>query len=108
VARFDGIKTLHPGGIFSISANGNSAGILWAALGTAGDAWHNIATGVLAAIDATTGAKLWDSTMNPADALGNFAKWSPPTVANGKVYVTTFAKVNASSPAFLRVYGLKN
>jgi outer membrane protein assembly factor BamB len=110
VARFDEIKTLHPGGLVTISASGNSpgSGVVWATLGTAGDAWHNIATGTLVALDATTGAKLWDSTMVPADTLGNFAKWSPPIVANGKVYVTTFAKVNASSPAYLRVYGLRN
>ncbi len=109
VARFDDLKTPHPGGIFSISADGNKpgTGIVWAALGTAGDAWHNIATGILVAIDATTGAKLWDSLGSAADALGNFAKWSPPTIANGKVYVTSFARVNASSPAFLRVYGLR-
>jgi hypothetical protein len=60
----------------------------------------------MVAVDAMTGAKLWDST-GAADTLGNFAKFSNPTVANGKVYVTTFAKVNASSPAYLNVYGLK-
>jgi outer membrane protein assembly factor BamB len=109
VARLDDLKTAHPGGIFTISANGNTpgSGILWTALITAGDAWGAIATGMLVAVDATTGARLWDSTTNPADALGNFAKWSPPTVANGKVYVASFARVNASSPAFLRVYGLR-
>ena len=109
VARLDDLKTAHPGGIFTISANGNTpgSGILWATLITAGDAWGAIATGMLVAVDATTGARLWDSAASPADTLGNFAKWSPPTVANGKVYVTSFARVNASSPAFLRVYGLR-
>ena len=31
--------------------------------------------------------ELWDSEMNPGDGLGMFAKFCPPTVANGKVYV---------------------
>jgi hypothetical protein len=108
VATFNGYQTKHPGGVFSISANGNAAGtgIIWGTLGTSGNAWSDIAVGTLVAVDAMTGAKLWDSTA-AADTLGNFAKFSNPTVANGKVYVTTFAKVNASSPAFLNVYGLK-
>ncbi len=109
VARLDDLKTPHPGGIFTLSANGNTpgSGILWATMSSAGDAWGNIATGLLVAVDATTGARLWDSNASPADTLGNFAKWSPPIVANGKVFVTSFARVNASSPAFLRVYGLR-
>jgi hypothetical protein len=109
VARYDELKTAHPGGIFSVSANGDTPGsaIVWATLIKEGDAWGAIATGQLVAIDATTGAKLWDSAASPADTLGNFAKWSPPTVANGKVYVASFARVNASAPAFLRVYGLR-
>jgi hypothetical protein len=97
---FNGYKTKHPGGVFSISADGNKAGtgIIWATLGTSGNAWSDIAVGTMVAVDATTGAKLWDSTA-AGDAVGNFAKFSNPTVANGKVYVTSFAKVNASSPA---------
>jgi hypothetical protein len=109
VAQFDGIKAKHPGGIFSISANGEAAGtgILWATLGTMGDAWHDIAGATLVALDATSGAKLWDSSAME-DAVGYFAKFSVPVVANGKVFVASFARVRASSPAFLRVYGLKN
>lgn len=42
-------------------------------------------------------------TETGSDRLGNFAKFSVPTMANGKVYLTTFAPVNASTPAFLRV-----
>ncbi|HXU82641.1 MAG TPA: hypothetical protein VN914_14665 [Polyangia bacterium] len=108
VAMFNGYKTKHPGGVFSISADGTKAGtgIIWATLGTSGNAWSDIAIGTMVAVDATTGAKLWDSTA-AGDAVGNFAKFSNPTVANGKVYVTSFAKVNASSPAYLNVYGLK-
>ena len=108
VTTFNGYKTKHPGGVFSISANGTTAGtgIVWGTLGTSGNAWSDIAVGTLVAVDAMSGAKLWDSTA-AGDTLGNFAKFSNPTVANGKVYVTTFARVNASSPAFLNVYGLK-
>jgi hypothetical protein len=107
-ATFAGYKTRHPGGIFSISADGTTAGtgIIWGALGTSGDAWGGIAVGTLVAVDAMSGVKLWDST-GAGDTLGNFAKFSNPTVANGKVYVTTFAKAEASSPAYLNVYGLK-
>ena len=108
VASFNGYKTKHPGGVFSISANGTTegTGIVWCTLGTSGDAWGGIAVGTLVAVDAMSGAKLWDSTA-PGDTLGNFAKFSNPIVVNGKVYVTTFAKSDASSPAYLNVYGLK-
>ncbi len=81
--------------------------IVWGTGATSGDAWHSIAGGTLVALDATSGNKLWDSQTNAADKLGNFAKYSIPTVANGKVYVATFANVNATSPSYLRVYGLK-
>ena len=33
--------------------------------------------------------------------VGNFAKFTPPTVTNGRVYLATFSNV-------LRVYGLLN
>jgi hypothetical protein len=111
VQNFTGRTPVHPGGIMTISANGDMDGtaILWATVVTSGDAWHNIAQGALLALDAMNPSTvLWDSTMNAADGLGNLAKFSPPTVANGKVYVATFANVNATSPSYLRVYGLRN
>ena len=74
---------------------------------THGNAWHNIAQGPRRARRQDSDAAL-ASTQDTADKLGNLAKFSPPTVANGKVYVTTFANVNATSPSYLRVYGLKN
>jgi outer membrane protein assembly factor BamB len=106
--RSDGPRGVHPGGIFTISSNGTApgTGIVWATLATAGDAWHDVAVGNLVAVDATSGARLWDSDQAARDKLGNLAKFTPPIVANGKVYVATFTPLNATSPAFLRVYGL--
>ncbi len=110
VGAFEDRKPSHPGGTVVVSSNGDmpGTGIVWAAVTTNGDSWHNIARGGLIALDAMDPSKkLWDSTVNSTrDNLGNLAKFSPPTVANGKVYVNSFANVNATSPAFLRVYGL--
>jgi hypothetical protein len=114
VQKFDGYTPGHPGGVMTISANGaaDPNAILWATVISLGDAWHNIAKGALLALDASNPSTvLFDSTNGGTAAgntLGNLAKFSPPTVANGKVYVTTFADVKATSPSYLRVYGLKN
>ncbi len=44
--------------------------------------------------------ELWDSNQNQTrDYAGSWAKWCPPTIANGKVYLATFDNV-------LNVYGL--
>ncbi len=92
-----------PGAILSISANGNSAGtgIVWAALPYSGDANLAIVPGVLRAYNASNvTVELWNSKQNTArDDLGNFAKYTPPTIANGKVYLATFSNQ-------LVVYGL--
>ncbi|MEO7718271.1 MAG: RICIN domain-containing protein, partial [Capsulimonas sp.] len=92
-----------PGGFLSISAKGTTAGtgIVWAAAPYDGDAQHNTVTGILRAFDANDLSKeLWNSNQNSArDALGNLAKYTPPTVANGKVYAATFSNV-------LAVYGV--
>jgi hypothetical protein len=93
----------HPGAILTLSANGNApgTGILWASFptqnGTNG-AWHTTSAGALYAVDASDITKvLW------SDAVGtwNVAKFAPPLVANGHVYLGTFSKS-------LRVYGLTN
>ncbi|HXG19026.1 MAG TPA: LamG-like jellyroll fold domain-containing protein [Methylomirabilota bacterium] len=92
-----------PGAMLSISANGSSpgSGIVWASHPFSGDA--NLATvpGILQAFDASNVAvELWNSKQNAArDDLGNFAKYVPPTIANGKVYLATFSNQ-------LVVYGL--
>ena len=84
-----------PGGILSLSANGSTpgTGILWAALSRAGDANHAPQPGILRAYDAgNVTRELWNSQQNASrDALGNFSKFSPPTVANGKVFVASLS-----------------
>jgi hypothetical protein len=72
----------------SISANGNTNGILWAISGN-----------TLYAINATTMAMLYNSNQNKTrDQLPTVAHFVTQTVANGKVYVAT--RTN------LQVYGL--
>src|ERR1019366_3262131 len=93
-----------PGGILALSANSDTpgSGVLWATVATSGDAENNPPVpGALYAFDANNVAnELWDSTMNSArDNLGNFAKFVPPLVVNGKVYVATSSNQVA-------VYGL--
>jgi hypothetical protein len=96
-------RPAHPSAIFTVSSNGATAGtgIVWATVPLA-DAWHMTVPGFLYAFNASNvaGPSLWNSSLVPADALGNYAKYSPPTVANGKVYVATFS-------GKLQVYGLK-
>jgi len=69
-----------PGGV-SLSANGNTNGILWVI--------DNSNGGTLRAYNAAQmPTELWDSTNDAArDAFGEFVKFCSPTIANGKVYV---------------------
>ena len=80
----------HPGGLLSISANGTQNAIVWATLPTA-NALNYPASGILYAFDATNLATLWTSDQVAGDRLGYFSKNAPPTIANGKVYVSTFS-----------------
>jgi hypothetical protein len=93
-----------PGAGMSLSANGSTSGtgILWAALvqfqgyDTVGE------QGILHAYNAENVAQeLWNSNTNQADALGAIAKFTPPMVANGRVYVGT-------SQGSVSVYGLRS
>jgi hypothetical protein len=87
----------------SLSANGSQQGTgivwVWQPLSGNGNGIPN--PGVLRAFDASNVAnELWDSTQNSTrDNPGLFAKFCPPTIANGKVYVASFSGV-------LDVYGL--
>ncbi len=88
-----------PGGQISLSANGNQpgSGILWATHQMT-DAGGSLA-GILRAYDAANiRVELWNSDLRSKDALGARAKFNPPMVANGKVYVGTFSGV-------VQVYG---
>ena len=99
-----GSSAIWPGGILALSANGEQpgSGVLWATLASSGDANNNPpVAGELHAFDAANVSnELWNSTMNASrDAFGNFAKFVPPLVANGKVYVASWSNQVA-------VYGL--
>jgi hypothetical protein len=60
-----------------------------------------VVSGLLRAFDASNPAtELWDSQqISSRDAVGTLAKFVPPTIANGKVYMATFSNS-------LVVYGL--
>ena len=95
---------IFPGGILTLSANGETpgSGVLWATVATSGNAEDNPPVpGELYAFDAgNVKTQLWNSTINATrDSFGNFAKFVPPLVANGRVYVATWSNQVA-------VYGL--
>ena len=82
------------GGHLSLSASGSTAGtgIVWANHGLASEGGGLPVAGALYAFNAeNVTQKLWDSTLVLSDALASYAKYTPPTVANGKVYVATFS-----------------
>ncbi|MFF7725519.1 hypothetical protein [Streptomyces sp. NPDC008001] len=84
-----------PGGMLSLSARGPdpATALLWATHPYRDDANQAVVEGVLRcyrAADLTR--ELWNSKMNAArDDVGLFAKFVPPTVTGGKVYVATFS-----------------
>jgi outer membrane protein assembly factor BamB len=111
VKSFEGM----PGGMLSISSAGGGqpgAGdvLVWATHPKA-DAWAPDRStqspsvplpvdGILYAFDGADVSKnLWNSDLRPQDHLGEFSKFAPPTIANGRVYVATFS-------GELQVYGL--
>jgi hypothetical protein len=117
-----------PGGFLTLSANGSNegSGILWVTMPFDGSANHRTVRGQLRALDASDVSKpeLWNSenTGDENDRVGMFAKFVPPTVANGKVYVATFQRegggdqevttgtgqtVEPETRAALVIYGLR-
>ena len=87
-----------PGGRLVVSSNGTAprTGVVWGTYPVQGNANAQVVHGALVAYDTTTVAtgklkQLFHSDANGANNLGNFAKYSTPVVANGKVYVGTFS-----------------
>ena len=84
-----------PGAMLSLSADGSRSGtgIIWALHPIHDDANKGVVDGLVRAIDASNlQNELWNSEQRPTrDRLGKLAKFTPPTVVNGKVYVATFS-----------------
>jgi hypothetical protein len=100
------VGTVKPGmtGGPTVSANGSEAGsgIVWAVTTQSTRSGGRAPGTVRAFRAADVSQELYNSDMNAArDALGDFTKFAPPVVANGKVYVPTQSNAVA-------VYGLVN
>ena len=87
-----------PGGVISVSSNGNTpgTGIVWVLVPANGDAnSYRGVKGMLLALNAEdVSQELWRSQGRAApsdtsDSLGLLARFAPATVANGKVFVGT-------------------
>ena len=119
-----------PGGIMSVSSNADNTGtgIVWVLVPANGDAnSYRGVKGMLLALDAEdVRNELWRSQGTDAglsdtgDSFGLLARFAPPTIANGKVFVGTAGDKEplyrwcgprpTQFPAnyYLAVYGLKN
>jgi hypothetical protein len=84
-----------PGGFLSISSNQQKDGIVWAAMPLSEDSYVADVRGSLRAFNAMpiNGElqTLWCSDTEEPDDVYNFAKFVPPTIANGRVYLATFS-----------------
>ncbi|HEV2354038.1 MAG TPA: hypothetical protein VGR89_07335, partial [Puia sp.] len=91
------------GAVISVSSNDTAAGtgIVWASYAKSGNANSTLSPGILRAFDANNILhQLGNSEQSVDDFPGYFAKFCPPTVANGHVYLATFSNS-------VVVYGLK-
>jgi hypothetical protein len=103
----DEVNEGHPGAMMALSSNGGKDGILWASIHASGDSWHASMPGILHAYDADDiHRELWNSLQVAArDDCNEYSKMAPPTVANGKVYLSSFGTQNTGTGQFC-VYGL--
>jgi len=97
-----------PGTALALSANGSSSGtgILWAPTPNGSNGTGQ--AGVLHAYNAENPAQeLWNSSMLSTDFMGTLAKFTPPVVVNGKVYIANSAVNGDYGAGSVTVYGLK-
>ncbi len=95
----DPMENWMPGGVMSVSSNGSdpNTGIVWVLVPANGDAnSYRGVKGMLLALNAEdVSQELWRSQGQDAglsdtrNSLGLLARFAPPTVANGKVFVGT-------------------
>ncbi|HEY0184676.1 MAG TPA: hypothetical protein VGC09_17895 [Rhodopila sp.] len=112
-----------PGGMISVTSDSSKAGtgVVWAVAPLDGDANRQRGVnGIVLALDAEDVSQtLWTSELVSArDRLGLFAKFVPPTIAGGKLFVATYGNTEplrtyagnrpAQFPAsyYVTVYGL--
>lgn len=98
------------GGVLTLTANGGTpqTGIVWSSMPLNADADGGVHQGVLRAYNADDlSQELWDSNLSATDNMGNWPKFNPPTVANGRVYMGSFPSDGMGSTS-VTVYGLFN
>ncbi|HEY6941467.1 PQQ-binding-like beta-propeller repeat protein [Dokdonella sp.] len=98
------------GGVLTLSANGSTpgTGVLWSSMAFSGsDPNSGVHPGVLRALDADDLThELWNSEQDAArDRMGNWPKFSPPTVVGGRVYMASFPGDGVGA-ATVSTYGL--
>jgi hypothetical protein len=81
-----------PGGHSSLSADGDQDGIVWTSVATNDGMWAPT-PGTLAAFNALTLEEIWVDLMPEW-----FAKFNPPTIADGKVFRPVFAQYQLPNP----------
>jgi outer membrane protein assembly factor BamB len=124
VSKFKTPKLSMPGAILSLSSSKSpGSGLIWALHALKDDASVSIVEGMLSVFEATPTPcigkdctqsvmdlrLLWHSKLNPRDDVGMFAKFTPATIADGKVFVPSFGDPKDPSPdrpSWLLEYGL--